>query len=138
MTPDSSMNMGESVVGNSLANEYADAVGANSGPGGLPPDHQVCACMYLYVFCMCVCTRAYEKDENRLISHLPPLDPPGRELHAAARGQDIRFLAKVCIDVCMHVSALHSGCSTFLLFSESGFPSSQRSLYRDRICTLAA
>ena len=41
MTPDSAMNMGESVVGNSLLGEYADAVGSNSGPGGLPPDHQV-------------------------------------------------------------------------------------------------
>ena len=52
------MNMGESVVGNSLANEYADAVGANSGPGGLPPDHQVCARMHLCSSCMRVCARA--------------------------------------------------------------------------------
>jgi hypothetical protein len=33
--------MGESVVGNSLAGEFADAVGPNAGPGGLPPDHEV-------------------------------------------------------------------------------------------------
>ncbi len=36
MTPDSLMNMGESVVGNSRASDFAD----HAGRGGLPTDHR--------------------------------------------------------------------------------------------------
>ena len=70
MTPDSAMNMGESVVGNSLLGEYADAVGSNSGPGGLPPDHQVC---------LHACSRSLLMNCKLLIDRLLP--PPALSPH---------------------------------------------------------
>ncbi len=76
MTPDSNMNMGESIVGNSLANEFADAVGANSGPGGLPPDHQVCLCVCTCVFCLCSCFRV--SDGRSEICSLTTITGPSR------------------------------------------------------------